>query len=214
MEISKRHHLKVIEDCAQAHLASFNSRPVGSFGDAGAFSFYPGKNLGAYGDAGAVITGSPELAAHMRSLADHGRDTKYLHKMIGYNLRMDGMQAAILSVKLKYLAQWTLQRQKNAQLYSSLLGNVEAIKLPVSHPLSSHVFHLYVVQVAERDKVLSFLNENGVSASIHYPVPLHLQPAFKYLGYKAGDFPVSEHASNHIISLPMYPELSQCRLNL
>jgi len=208
VEVSQRHGLNIVEDCAQAHLATFKSTPVGSFGDAGTFSFYPGKNLGAYGDAGAVTTGNPELAADMRSLADHGRDTKYLHKMIGYNFRMDGLQAAILSVKLKYLAQWTLQRQRNAQLYCSLLGDVASIKLPTSHPLASHVYHLYVVQVDDRDKVISVLNENGISASIHYPVPLHLQPALKYLGHGAGDFPVSEHAANHIISLPMYPELS------
>ena len=207
-ELSKAYGLGLIEDCAQAHLATFDSRPVGSFGDAGAFSFYPGKNLGAYGDAGAVTTGNPEVAEKIRLLADHGRDTKYTHKVIGYNHRMDGLQAGILLVKLRYLRQWTEQRQRNAKKYRSLLGNVEGVKLPQSHDLSSHVYHLYVVQVPNRNSVLQFLHENGVSAGIHYPVPLHLQPALQYLNYREGDFPAAEHAAGHMLSLPMYPELT------
>ena len=208
MGIAKAYDLKVIEDCAQAHLATFNSRSVGSFGDAGTFSFYPGKNLGAYGDAGAVTTSDPEVAQRIRLLADHGRDSKYTHKIVGYNHRMDGLQAGILLVKLKYLKQWTELRQRNAGLYRSLLQDVEAVKLPASHDLSSHVYHLFVVQVPERDRVLSYLNDHGVSAGIHYPVPLHLQPALKYLGYREGDFPVAEHAAENMLSLPMYPELT------
>lgn len=208
MALARDHDLRVIEDCAQAHLATYNSRPVGTFGDAGAFSFYPGKNLGAFGDAGAVITGDPEHAKMIRLLADHGRDSKYIHSIIGYNLRMDGLQGAILLVKLKYLQRWTEQRRSNAHLYSSLLHDIEELQLPISRDGSGHVYHLYVVQVPNRDKVLSHLQENGVAASIHYPVPLHLQPALKYLGHREGDFPVAEHAARHIVSLPMYPELT------
>ena len=212
MGIAKAYDLKVIEDCAQAHLATFNSRSVGSFGDAGTFSFYPGKNLGAYGDAGAVTTSDPEVAQRIRLLADHGRDSKYTHKIVGYNHRMDGLQAGILLVKLKYLKQWTELRQRNAGLYRSLLQDVEAVKLPASHDLSSHVYHLFVVQVPERDRVLSYLNDHGVSAGIHYPVSLHLQPALKYLGYQKGDFPVAEHAAENMLSLPMYPELTLAQI--
>lgn len=208
MEIAARHGLKVVEDCAQAHLATFAGKAVGSFGDAGTFSFYPGKNLGAYGDAGAVTTNDAELAELIRLLVDHGRDSKYTHKIVGYNHRMDGLQAAILSVKLRYLRQWTAARRKNAELYRSLLQDVDGVKLPASHPLASHVFHLFVVQVPDRDGVLAYLNRHGVAAGIHYPVPLHLQPALGYLGYRQGDFPVAEHAAGHMLSLPMYPELS------
>jgi dTDP-4-amino-4,6-dideoxygalactose transaminase len=209
MAIAKAHGLRVIEDCAQAHLATFDGRPVGSFGDAGAFSFYPGKNLGAYGDAGAVITSDAQLAETMRTLADHGRDTKYTHKVIGYNLRMDGLQAGILSVKLKYLREWTELRKKNAGIYRSLLDGFDRVKLPRVQELSEHVFHLFVVQVPERDRVLAHLNLEGIGAGIHYPVPLHLQPALAYLGYGRGDFPVAEHAAEHMLSLPMYPELTR-----
>jgi len=208
MALARAHDLRVIEDCAQAHLATYNTRPVGTFGDAGAFSFYPGKNLGAYGDAGAVVTGDIERAKVMRLLADHGRDSKYIHSIIGYNHRMDGLQGGILLVKMKHLQRWTEQRRSNAQRYSSLLHDVEGLQLPFSRECSEHVYHLYVVQVPKRDTVLSYLQENGVSASIHYPIPLHLQPALKYLGYREGDFPVAEHAAKHILSLPMYPELT------
>jgi dTDP-4-amino-4,6-dideoxygalactose transaminase len=208
MSLAKAYDLRVIEDCAQAHLATYNSRPVGTFGDAGAFSFYPGKNLGAYGDAGAVITSDPERAKTMRLLADHGRDSKYIHTIIGYNHRMDGLQAGILLVKLKHLERWTGQRRSNARLYSSLLHGVEELQLPVSRELAEHAYHLYVVQVPDRDAVLSYLQENGVSAAIHYPIPLHLQPALKHLGYREGDFPVAEHSARHVVSLPMYPELT------
>lgn len=208
MALARAHDLKVIEDCAQAHLATYNSKTVGTFGDAGAFSFYPGKNLGAYGDAGAAITNDPECAKTMRLLADHGRDSKYIHTIIGYNQRMDGLQGGILLVKLKYLQRWTEQRRSNAQRYSSLLHDVEELQLPFSSEFASHVYHLYVVQVPNRDSVLPYLQENGVAASIHYPVPLHLQPALKYLGHREGDFPVAEHAAKHIVSLPMYPELT------
>lgn len=214
MVIARAHDLRVIEDCAQAHLAMFNSRPVGTFGDAGAFSFYPGKNLGAYGDAGAVITTDPELAKMMRLLADHGRDSKYVHTLIGYNHRMDGLQGGILLVKMKYLQRWTEQRRSNARLYSSLLQGVEGLQLPFSRELAEHVYHLYVVQVPDRDRVISYLQDNGVSAAIHYPIPLHLQPALKYLGYKERAFPVAEHAAKHIVSLPMYPELTTEQIEL
>lgn len=208
MEIARNHGIRVIEDCAQAHLATYRSRPVGTLGDAGAFSFYPGKNLGAYGDAGAVITGDAGLAHRIRLLADHGRESKYVHSIIGYNQRMDGLQAGILLVKLKYLQRWTEQRRANARRYAALLSGVGGVQLPASCEGADHVYHLYVVQVPDRDRVVSSLQENGVAAGIHYPLPLHLQPALQHLGYREGDFPAAEHAARHVVSLPMYPELT------
>lgn len=208
MAIAKKHGIKVIEDCAQAHLAMLNDCFVGSFGDAGTFSFYPGKNLGAYGDAGAIVTNSQDMATQTRLLLDHGRDTKYYHKIVGYNQRMDGLQAGILLVKLKHLKQWTASRQAHAARYDALLKDIPKIKLPNAKPNASHVYHLYVIQIDNRDKVMEHLKQSGIAASIHYPVPLHLQPAFGYLGYKIGDFPVAEEIAGRILSLPMYPELT------
>jgi dTDP-4-amino-4,6-dideoxygalactose transaminase len=209
MSMALKYDLKVIEDCAQAHCATLNGRSVGSFGDAGTFSFYPGKNLGAYGDAGAIVTNSAEMTEKTRLLLDHGRDIKYLHKIVGYNQRMDGLQAGILLVKLKYLKEWTRKRQEHAACYTDLLKGTAHLTLPTVRPNASHVYHLYVIQCNNRDKVMEHLKNKGIAASIHYPVPLHLQPAFQYLGHRKGDFPVTEHAAERVLSLPMYPELSQ-----
>ncbi|MDD3012591.1 MAG: DegT/DnrJ/EryC1/StrS family aminotransferase [Candidatus Gastranaerophilales bacterium] len=209
MKIAKKYNLIVIEDCAQAHLAKFNGKFVGTFGNAGTFSFFPGKNLGAYGDAGGIITDSLQLKEKAKKLLNHGRSKKYEHESIGYNQRMDGLQAAILNVKLKYIKQWTKQRQENARLYNTLLSDNTKIILPKTTLSAEHVYHLYVIQVNNRNQVMQQLNDKGIAASIHYPIPLHLQPAFKFLGYKKGDFPVSENITNRILSLPMFPELSK-----
>ncbi|MBN2546608.1 MAG: DegT/DnrJ/EryC1/StrS family aminotransferase [Spirochaetes bacterium] len=209
MEIAKIYKLKVIEDCAQSHLASINGKFTGTFGDINAFSFFPGKNLGAYGDAGAIITNSQVLYEKTKMLVDHGRKDKYIHEMIGYNNRMDALQAAVLTVKLKHLKEWTQMRIKNAETYNKYLKDNPKIIIPCTEPGFIHVYHLYVVRLPSRDKVMNKLKENGIECSIHYPVPLHLQPALRFLKYKQNDFPICEKISAEIISLPMYPELTE-----
>ncbi len=208
LKIAEKYHLKVVEDCAQAHLAKFKGKIAGTFGDIGTFSFFPGKNLGAYGDAGALITDSKELEERIRKLLDHGRSRKYYHEMVGYNHRLDGLQAAVLSVKMNHIEEWTKKRRENARIYTELLSKNKSIILPKTQQNGEHVYHLYVIRVNNRDEALEYLKSKGIAASIHYPVPLHLQPAFKYLGYEKGDFPVSESVSEKILSLPMYPELT------
>lgn len=212
IQIAKNYNLKVVEDCAQAHLATYRNKAVGTFGDIGAFSFYPGKNLGAYGDAGAVITNDKSLADRMRKLADHGRVQKYYHEIVGYNFRLDAVQAAVLIVKLKHICGWTKKRQRNAELYNNFLKENRQIKIPKAQDDGKHVYHLYVVQVSNRDKTINYLRKKGIMASIHYPLPLHLQKAFKFLGYKKGDLPVSEEVSKKVMSLPMYPELDERKI--
>ncbi|MDD5066975.1 MAG: DegT/DnrJ/EryC1/StrS family aminotransferase [bacterium] len=210
--LARKYNLKVIEDCAQAHLSSYNGRPVGSFGDTGAFSFYPGKNLGAYGDAGMVVTNSQDLAARIKKLLDHGRSRKYYHDILGFNHRMDGLQAGILLVKLQYLKEWTKQRQSHARYYNGLLKDVPGIKLPKVQEKGSHVYHLYVIRVKDRPRVMDHLKKKGIQTLIHYPVPLHLQPALGFLGYQKGDFPNAELAAERVLSLPLYPELKRSEI--
>jgi dTDP-4-amino-4,6-dideoxygalactose transaminase len=207
-EIAARHNLVVIEDAAQAHGASFKGKTVGTLGRLACFSFYPGKNLGAYGDAGAIATNDEALADKVRMLANHGRLKKYEHEIEGYNSRLDTLQAAILSVKLRHLRAWTEKRQRNASAYSQLLAHAATIVTPVVHPDAMHVFHLYVVRVQQRERVQQALKDEGIATGIHYPIPLHLQPAYKYLGLPTGSFPVAERFASEIMSLPMYPELS------
>jgi len=207
-EIAARHNLVVIEDAAQAHGASFKGKTVGTLGRLACFSFYPGKNLGAYGDAGAVATNDEALANKVRMLANHGRLKKYEHEIEGYNSRLDTLQAAVLSVKLRHLRAWTEKRRQNASTYSQLLARAANIVTPVVHPDATHVFHLYVVRVQHREQVQHALKEAGIATGIHYPIPLHLQPAYKYLGLPTGSFPVAERFASEIMSLPMYPELS------
>lgn len=208
MEIAKDKGLFVIEDACQAHGAEYKNKPAGSIGNAGCFSFYPGKNLGAYGEAGAVVTNSAQLTENMRMFRNHGQKKKYYHSIIGWNARMDGFQGAVLSVKLKYLDQWNESRRKNAQLYSELLAGVDGIITPQEAGYAKHVYHLYVIRTQNRDVFIATLAEKGVFCGIHYPVPLHLQDAYSSLGYKKGDFPVAEKCCEQLVSLPMFPELT------
>lgn len=209
IELAKRYNLKVIEDAAQAHGAEYKGKKVGSLGDVGCFSFYPGKNLGAYGDGGMVVTNSEVIAEKVRMLRDHGRKEKYIHLIEGYSYRLDNLQAAILRVKLKRLDKWTELRIKHAELYRKLLKDEEEIRLPICKDWAKHVYHLFVIRTKRRDDLGKWLNTKEVSSGIHYPLPLHLQNAYEYLGYKRGSFPVTERCVGEILSLPMFPELSE-----
>ncbi len=207
--IAKKYNLAVIEDAAQAHGALYKEKKVGSIGDLSAFSFYPSKNLGAYGQGGMVLTNSGDLADKVRMIIDHGQKERYYHEFEGWNFKMDGFQAAILNVKLNYLDDWNEDRRQNAQYYNELLNGLEKIVTPREMPYARHIYHLYVIRVPNRNDFQAFLKEKGVGTSIHYPIPLHLQKAYKYLGHKEGDFPVSEKCANEIVSLPMFPELTR-----
>jgi dTDP-4-amino-4,6-dideoxygalactose transaminase len=214
--IAKKHNLILVEDAAQAHLAEYNGKRVGGLSKATSFSFYPGKNLGAYGEAGAVVTNDDELAKKIIKLREHGQSEKYHHDSFGHNYRMEGIQGAVLGVKLKYLANWTDERRRVAAKYNELLGKIEQLSVPEELPGLKHVYHLYVVRVngknlekreETRNKLQSFLSDNGIASGLHYPIPLHLQKCFNHLGYKKGDFPVSEDLAQSGISLPMFAEL-------
>jgi dTDP-4-amino-4,6-dideoxygalactose transaminase len=195
----------VIEDAAQAQGAAHAGRRAGSFGNAAATSFYPGKNLGAYGDAGAVLTDDDEVAERLRRLRSHGGVRKYEHVDVGVNSRLDGMQAVVLSAKLARLDAWNDERRAAAARYDELLANLPAVVRPRTSPGNEHVWHLYVVRVPKRDDVLAALNAAGIGAGIHYPTPVHLLPAFTFMGYQQGDFPVAERLAAEIVSLPIYP---------
>jgi dTDP-4-amino-4,6-dideoxygalactose transaminase len=206
--VATAHDIPVVEDAAQAHGARQDGRPAGSFGSLAGVSFYPGKNLGAYGDAGAVLTQSAELADRIRLLGDHGSRRRYEHLTIGFNSRLDELQAVVLRAKLGKLAAWNEARRKAAQRYNELLADIEEVTLPQTLPGNEHVWHLYVVRVPRRDHVARWLADAGVQAAIHYPHPVHLQPAFRSLGYGPGDFPVAESAAREILSLPLYPQMA------
>jgi dTDP-4-amino-4,6-dideoxygalactose transaminase len=208
MEIAKKYNLFVVEDASQAHGSLYKGRQAGSIGDAGCFSFYPGKNLGAYGEAGAVVTNNSGLADKMRILRDHGSSKKYYHQVVGWNARMDGFQGAVLSVKLKYLPQWNEARRKNAAIYNDLLAGFAGIITPVEMSYAKHVYHVYALRVKNRDSLISTLGEKGIGTNVHYPVPVHLQNAYEFLGLKQGNFPVAEKCASEFISLPMFAELS------
>ena len=208
--VAKIHNLKVIEDAAQAHGAELNGKKAGTFGDVGCFSFYPSKNLGAFGDGGACITNNVDLHNKIKSLRDHGSTIKYEHNLVGMNSRLDAIQASILSVKLLHLDKWNTKRREAAYYYKQLLSGI--VKTPDISTAS--VFHLYVVRLNDREKVMEKLKNAGVGLGIHYPIPIHLQPAFKYLGYKEGDFPITEKVSKEIVSLPMYPELTKQQIEI
>lgn len=205
--IAARHHLVVIEDAAQAHGSEYKGRRVGALGRAGCFSFYPGKNLGAYGEGGAVVTSDVNVARRVRLLRDHGSERKYYHETIGYNFRLEGIQGAVLGVKLRHLDRWNQLRREHAARYTRLLGG-SGLKLPREMPYARHIYHLYVVQSEERDRLQKRLKESGVQTGIHYPIPIHLQRAYASLGHQAGDFPEAERQAQCVLSLPMFPELS------
>ncbi len=207
-QLADQHGLFLIEDAAQAHGAEFAGQRIGSWGQAAAFSFYPGKNLGAFGDGGGITTNDAELAHKIRMLANHGRLTKYEHAVEGVNSRLDTVQASILLTKLGHLDVWNARRNEIAAFYNNALSGVPDLKLPRLGANRSHVYHLYVVQTAQRDALLQFLNAQGIQAAIHYPIPLHLQPAFAHLGYPTGAFPHAETLSQQCLSLPLCPELS------
>lgn len=211
LAVARKHNLVVIEDAAQAHGAMYAGRRAGTSGHAAAFSFYPGKNLGAYGDGGAITTNDAAIAEKIRHLRNYGQRVKYEHVVAGTNSRLDTIQAAILRVKLRFLDQWNAARQEHAKAYNSLLG-AEPFVLPKIGPNRTHIFHLYVIQTEDRTQVQECLDSNGIATSIHYPSPIHMQEACKNLGYRRGDFPVTESAATRILSLPMYPELTpeQC----
>lgn len=209
MSIAKSSGLKVIEDCAQAHGTHYKGRQVGSIGDASGFSFYPSKTLGAYGDAGMVLTNSDETAAQLRLLRDNGRTSWYEHALIGYNSRLDGLQAAILRVKFRHLDRWVDARRAHAARYGELLGDVSGVALPVEKPYGRHSYYVYVVRVSDRESFMARLKEKGCGCGIHYPVPLHLQPAFAELGGREGDHPVAERYAKEIVSIPMFPEMTE-----
>lgn len=208
LEVAANHGLPVVEDACQAHGALYRGKKAGSFGIAGCFSFYPGKNLGAYGEAGAVITDNEDLAQRVRRLRDHGQPKKYVHSEIGWNARMDGIQGAVLSVKLRHLDEWNERRREHAKWYATLLTGVSGVVPPVEARERKHVYHVYAVRVRERDRVLQELGQKGISCGIHYPIPLHLQAAYGPLGLKEGSFPISETCAREFLSLPMYPELT------
>jgi dTDP-4-amino-4,6-dideoxygalactose transaminase len=210
--LAKKHHLKVIEDAAQAHLATWGGRALGTIGDAGTFSFYPGKNLGAYGDAGFAVTREAGAAAAIAKMADHGRQAKYTHDLLGENNRMAEIQAAVLSAKLPHLSGWTETRRQRARQYDTRLapGGFKTIK-PFSK--ANSVYHLYVVEVSNRDAVLAKLKDAGIGAGVHYPVPLHLQPALAYLGVRKGQLPQTEAAAERILSLPICGEITEAEVD-
>lgn len=213
LEIAQRHGLIVIEDAAQAHGARYQGRRVGGIGHMGCLSFYPSKNLGAYGEGGIVITNDPELARTVRKLRDWGQEQKYDHALRGFNYRMDGLQGAILRVKLRYLDEWTEARRAHAGSYDSLLAD-SGLTTPSVMPHRHHVYHIYAVQSRQRDRLHEKLNARGVQSCIHYPTPLHLQTCYSDLGYRLGDLPYSEQAAASVLSLPMYAELSLAQIEV
>ncbi|MGP4078984.1 DegT/DnrJ/EryC1/StrS family aminotransferase [Pseudalkalibacillus sp. R45] len=210
IEIAEKHNIYIVEDAAQSIGSSYKGRTSGQLGDAACYSFFPTKNLGAYGDAGMIVTDNEELAERMSVIRVHGSKPKYHHHILGYNSRLDEMQAAILNVKFPHLNEWSEQRRDNAENYTKLLKELlpEEVTVPVEEENRYHVFHQYTIRVSKRDELQGFLKENGVATMIYYPLPLHVQPVFKELGYKEGDFPEAEKAAKEALSLPMFPELT------
>ena len=215
LDIARRHDLEVLEDCAQAHLAGIDGRPVGCFGRAGTFSFYPGKNLGAYGDAGAIVTDDPALADAMRRFANHGSDpaNKHDHVIEGINSRLDGIQAAILSVKLRHLEAWTEARRRVAEAYRERLDGVGNLRLPTEREGYRHVYHVFCVATPDRDGLRAHLGDSGIATGIHYPTALPFLTAYRRYGYERGDYPVAHRLQSEILSLPMYPEMTESQID-
>ncbi len=212
MKLAKKYNLAVVEDACQAHGSEYKRKKLGTIGEAGCFSFYPGKNLGAFGEAGAVSTNNSELAEKIKILRDHGQSKKYYHDVIGGNFRMAGIQGAVLNVKLEHLSEWNELRRSHAKMYESLLKGVSGIILPQEPKHSKGNYHLYIIQAQKRDELQKYLFDNGIATGIHYPVPIHLQKAYGYLGLEEGSFSVSEKLAKEILSLPMYPELTKEQL--
>ncbi len=216
MGLARKYNLRVIEDCAQSLGAEYKGKRAGSFGDAACFSFFPSKILGAYGDGGMVATDNPETASKIKMLRNHGCKEKYYHLIPGFNSRLDGIQAAILRVKLKHLNNWITQRRQKAEFYSRLIGEIDGVEPPYTAPYAYHVFNYYTIRLRDcregRDKLRQAFTAKGIATAIYYPLSLHLQDVYKSLSYKAGDFPNSEKAQQGVISLPIYPELSQAQI--
>lgn len=209
LSIAQKHGLHVVEDNAQAQGATFGGKLTGSFGICNGTSFYPGKNLGAFGDAGAVTTDSREIAESIRRLRNYGSEKKYYHEVVGYNMRLDEIQAAFLSVKLRYLMEWTREKQEIASWYNEELAAIKELVLPKIADQASHVYHLYVVKTSRRSELSDFLGKHGIGCLVHYPVPPHLQSAYKELGYKNGDFPIAEELAETCLSLPIWPGMTR-----
>lgn len=208
LEIARKHNVVVIEDSAQAHGATYKGKPTGGLGVMGCFSFYPGKNLGAYGEGGAITTSDPAIAEKLRKFRDHGSNKKYYHDVVGYNYRMEGIQGAVLNTKLKHLNTWNEMRHKNAELYRKYLAGADVV-VPYEREGCRHVYHLFVIRHKRREGLMAYLKENEIDSLIHYPIPVHLQNAYRHLGLGKGSYPVTETITDEIVSLPMFPELSE-----
>lgn len=213
LQIADKHGIPVVEDACQAHGALYKGRKAGSMGAAGCFSFYPGKNLGAFGEAGALVTQNEAVAEKIRMIRDHGQAQKYYHEMEGYNGRLDAIQAGVLRIKLKHLADWTMSRRENARYYDTCLSGLSAVTIPRQADYAASVYHLYVILVDDRDGLQEFLSGRNIATGLHYPLPLHLQEAYGHLGYKEGAFPVTEQVSKRLVSLPMFPELTRAQID-
>ena len=211
LDIARRRKLVVIEDAAQSHGAEYKGRRCGSMGEIGCFSFYPGKNLGAYGEGGAVVTSDAAIASKIRLLRAWGEETRYEHKFRGFNYRMDGVQGAVLGVKLRHLEQWTEARRRHAAEYARQLQGSQ-VHIPVERAGCRHVYHVYVVRLDRRDEVRAQLTEADIQSGVHYPIPVHLQPAYRDLGYSRGDFPIAESVAAEVLSIPMFPELTASQI--
>lgn len=209
LEIAQEKNLFVVEDACQAHGAEYKGRKCGSIGAVGGFSFYPGKNLGAFGEGGAITTNNEEIAKKIEMLRDHGQAKKHHHEVIGTNSRLEGIQGAVLGAKLKYLSEWNNKRRKNAKYYNERLSNLDKIKTPVESEYGKHIYHLYIIQIDKRDELQKFLKSKGIATGLHYPTPIHLQPAYSHLGLTKDLFPITESYVKKILSLPMFPELEK-----
>jgi dTDP-4-amino-4,6-dideoxygalactose transaminase len=208
-DIARRYNIFLVEDCAQSHFAEYKGKRIGGLSHASSFSFYPGKNLGAYGEGGAVATNDDALARKLRMIRDHGAERKYDHEIQGHNYRMEGIQGAVLAVKLKHLSGWTEARRRNAKRYDEQLREIPSLVTPAEMSYAKHVYHLYVIRTPHREKMQKHLEAHGIGTGLHYPVPLHLQKVFSELGYTRGDFPVAERLADECLSLPMFPELTE-----
>ena len=212
LEIGRKRGLSVIEDAAQAHGAEYKGRKAGSLGTAGCFSFYPGKNLGGFGEGGAVVTADEDVARKLRMLRNHGQASKNRHSLVGWNSRLDGIQAAVLGIKLRHLDAWNQRRRRHAQCYDSGLAEVPEVILPMVADGRRHVFHVYALRVHGRRCLMAALEAKGIACGIHYPIPIHLQAAYRSLGYKRGDFPVAEQCAEEFVSLPLFPEMTRSQV--